>query len=144
MKLAGGVRAPDHRRRRATQGRMHRERAVLRLGPLTRLHIGVAVPQFPADFVGKILVNGGNTRFPHRAAILIAEQKPAFPEIFVVRIDAAADVTIRVCPGACLDVDALSNEAERRASLESFDQSPLRFLIENGFARQLTQRPKFQ
>src|SRR5436309_11922395 len=144
MKLAGGVRAPDHRRRRATQGRMHRERAVLRLGPLTRLHIGVAVPQFPADFVGKILVNGGNTRFPHRAAIPIAEQKPALPEILVVRVNAATDVTVRVAPCARLDIDALSDKTERRASLESFDQSELRFLVVNRVASQFTQSAKLQ
>jgi hypothetical protein len=81
----------------------------------------VAVPQFAADFVGQILVNGGHTRFPHCAAILIAEQNPALPKIFVVRINAAADVTIRVRPGACLHVDGLSDEAERRAPLEDFD-----------------------
>src|SRR5205823_13981124 len=104
------VSTPDNLKRQTTQRISHRKRAVLRLGPLTRLHIGVSVPQFPADFDVKILVNGGNTRFPHRAAILIAEQKPAFPEIFVVRIDAAADVTSGVCPGACLDVDDVSND----------------------------------
>src|SRR4029077_20930777 len=108
------------------------ERAVLCLSPFTRLHIGVPVPQFAADFVGEIFVDGSIAGCPHVATIFISKQKPAFPEIFVVLINAAADVTIRVRPSACLDVDAFSDEAEWRASLESFDQRAFCFVVENG------------
>ena len=79
------------------------------------------VPQTAADFVGKIFVDRGNAGIPHVATIFVAEQKPALPEIFVVRINAAANMTIRARPGTCLDVDALSDETERRASFEGFD-----------------------
>src|SRR5439155_20293375 len=103
-----------------------------------------AVPQFASDFVGKIFVHGGYAGVPHVATIFISEQEPALPEVFVVRIDAAADVTIGVRPGACLDVDALSDEAKRRPSLEGFDQSAFCFLVKNGPASQFTQSSKFQ
>ena len=73
------------------------------------MHIGVAVPEFAADFLGKIFVNGGNTRLPHVMTIFVAEQKPAFPEVFVVRVNAATDVTVSTCPFTCLDIDAFSD-----------------------------------
>ena len=53
--------------------------------------------------------------------IFVAEQKPAFPEVFVVRVNAATDVTVSTCPFTCLDIDAFSDQAERRASLEGLD-----------------------
>lgn len=107
-------------------------------------HIGVPIPQFAADFVGKIFVNGGNTGGPHVATIFIAQQEPAFPKILVVRINAAADVTVSVRPGARLDVNALPDEADRRPPLKGFDQRAFCFLVENGPASQFAQRAKFQ
>src|SRR5438874_3437649 len=117
------------------------ERAVLCLSPLTRLHISVAVPEAAADFVGKIFVDGWNTGIPHVATILIAEKKPALPQIFVVRINTTADVTVSIRPSPCVHVNAFADEPERRASLERFNQSAFCFLVENGLPVNLLRVP---
>jgi len=104
----------------------------------------VSVPQFAAGFVGKIFVNDGDAGVPHVATICIAEQTPAFPEILVVRVNAAADVTVSGRPGARLDVNAFPDETERRTALEGFNYSVFCFFVENGPASEFTQSSKFQ
>ena len=104
----------------------------------------MAVPEAAADFVGKIFVDGWNTGIPHVATILIAEKKPALPQIFVVRINTTADVTVSIRPGPCVHVNAFADEPERRASLERFNQSAFCFLVENGLAGQFTQSAELQ
>src|SRR5204863_4048539 len=120
------------------------ERAVGRFGAPARLHFGVPVPQFAASLVGEILVDRWDARAPHIAALLITEQKPAFPEILVIRIDAAADMTAGISPRTGLDINARTDEAQWRAPLVGLDQSAFGFVVENGLAGQFTQRAKLK
>ena len=83
----------------------------------------------PRDFVGQIFVNRANARLPHLLTIFVPKQEPAFPEIFVVGIDPATDMTICVHPRARLDVDGRANQTDRRASLECFHQGTLGFFV---------------
>ena len=81
----------------------------------------MAVPEFGAAFIGEVFINRGNTRLPHFEAILVAEQEPAFPKIFVVGIDPAADVSVGIGPGAGLDVDAGTDETDGRTAVVGLD-----------------------
>ena len=81
--------ARDVARQREERGKERIERAIVRVGALARVHVGVAVPEFAADFVGQIFMDRGNARVPHLEAILVAEEEPAFPKIFVIGIDPA-------------------------------------------------------
>jgi len=130
--------------KREYRGEERVERAVGRRGAFPGGHVGVAVPKFTAHVVGQIFLNGGDAGVPHLEALLVAEQEPAFPKIFVIGIDPAADVTIGIDPGAGLDVDAGTDEADRRAAFVSFDQSAFGLVVENGFAGQLTESAKLQ
>src|SRR5438093_12534801 len=109
MKPAGDALARDRLKRRATQERMHRARrkfsSFAYLSAYRRAHTTIR----------------RRFRRPHVATIFIAEQNPALPEILVVRVNAAADVTVSVRPRACLDVNALPNEAEWRTPPEGLD-----------------------
>src|SRR5438105_15512848 len=97
------------------------ERAVDSEGALTAIHFGVAVPKLATRFVGEVFVEGRNAGIPHVEAIVVAEQAPAFPEVFIIGIDAAADVAVGSRPNSALDVDAGADEAEGRAALEGLD-----------------------
>src|SRR5205823_5148356 len=114
------------------------ERAIGGFGSLTRQHISVAVPEFTAVVIGEIFVDGWNAGAPHFETVFVTEQKPALPEVFVVGIDPAADVTVVIGPRAGLDVDARSYKTQRRAALVGLDEGALRFLVEDRLARQLT------
>ena len=157
MKLGGDAPCPNRRSAFVIAGESEEgweksiKRAVRRFRALTRLHVGVPVPQFAASIVGEIFVDRRDARVPHVAAFRVTEQKPAFPEIFVVRVDAATDMAITVRPGSCLNVNALTDEAERRATLVGLDQSALGLVVEDGLAGQFTQcaklkeqRPRFR
>src|SRR5260370_42147703 len=117
-------------------GKKRVERAINRFRAISRLHVGVAVPQFAARLVREIFVNCRYARVPHVAALRVTKQEPPLPEILVVRIDAAADMAIAVRPGACLSVYVLPDETQRRAALIGFDQRAFRFLVENWLAGQ--------
>src|SRR6266545_928094 len=133
MMFAGAVRAAHRRRGPATRGRMHRARRTsCWSGCLSAYQRGRTTVR--RGFRRQGICSRRECSLPTSRAIRIAEQKPALPEVFVVRIDAAADMTIGVRPGACLDVDALSDEPDRGPSLEGFDQGAFRFLVENGLA----------
>src|SRR5206468_3572375 len=119
MKLAGDAPVQNRLTKQAMQERK-RLCPVGCLCSLTCLHIGVSVPQFAAGFVRKIFVNSRNAGVPHVATILIAEQTPVFPEILVVRVNAAADVTVSARPRASLDINAFPDETERRSAFEGF------------------------
>ena len=82
---------------------------------MTTLRIGVITA---ALLSAGLAAQGDRAEF---ATVSIAKQKPAFPQILVVRVYAASDVTVSVRPRTCLDVDAFSNQAERRPALEGFD-----------------------
>src|SRR5947208_14792314 len=84
------------------------ERAVLCLSPLTCLHGSVAVPEAAADFVGKIFIDGWNTGIPHVATILIAEKKPALPQISILRIQTTADSTVSILQDPCVHDNAFA------------------------------------
>ena len=96
------------------------------------------VPQFAAGVVRKVFVNTRDARVPHIATFFVPEQEPAFPQVLVVRIDAAADMTVAVRPGARLNINVLPNQAQRRAALVGFDQCSFGFVVENGLACQFT------
>src|SRR5213076_2115453 len=92
------------------RGKESIERAVSRLRALACLHVGVPVPQLAAGVVRKVFVNTRDARVPHVATFFVTEQEPAFPQVLVVRIDAAADMTVAVRPGARLNI----NRSEER------------------------------
>jgi hypothetical protein len=69
---------------------------------------------------------------------VVAEQAPAFPEVFIIGIDTAADVAVRIRPRAGLDVDAGADETEGRAALEGLDQGAFGLVVEDGVAGEFT------
>ena len=97
----------------------------------------MAVPEFATNVIGQVFINGGNACVPHLKAIFVTEQKPALPEVLVIGIDPAADVTVVIGPRAGLDVNARSDETQWRATLVGLDQGALSFLVEDRLAGQL-------
>src|SRR5207248_4500173 len=81
---------------------------------------------------------------PHFEALFVAEQEPAFPKIFVIRIDPAAHVRIRIDPRACLDVDAGADKTNRRTALVGLHQGAFRLFVENRFTGELAESAELE
>src|SRR5690606_7039160 len=92
-------------------------------------HVHVPVPQAAIDLLGQVAVRRRDALVPHRLAVAVAEQLPALPQVFVVRIDARADVRVGARPLAGFDVDAFADQADGRASRVGFHQRALGFLV---------------
>ena len=89
-------------------------------------------------------MDGRHAGVPHLEAILVAEKDPAFPKVFVVGIDPAADVAVGVDPRAGFDVDAGTYETDRRSAFVGLDQGAFRFVVEDWVLRELAQRAELK
>src|SRR6516162_5367843 len=107
-------------------------------GALTAIHFGVAVPKLAARFIGEVFVDNRDAGVPHVEAISVAEQTPAFPEVFIIGIDATANVAVGIGPNAGFDVDAGADKAEGRAAFEGIEKGALGFVVEDRITSEFT------
>ena len=73
-------------------------------------HVDLPVPEAKTRLLGEVFVDADDALLPHLQAVAIAEEQPALEQVFVERINAAADRGGGVGPLAGFHVDAKADQ----------------------------------